>query len=401
MICHCNFLQFQLEQDRKGTAMSPEHDDEKPDTWWNRNQARIWNLFECPDTSTAAKFYGFVSLVFVILSIFSFVASTTELFAPIKILQNGGISTALNESDSSINRTDMPNIVSTEKYITIGYKHPHLHIIDILCVVFFTFEYVTRVVFAPSKLKFVSSIMGVIDLIALLPDYIELLVSVIQPDLLIDETGMDFVSIFRIVRVLRIFRLIKHVPGLWILVYTLKASVGELVLLTCFMSVGILVFSSLIYFADTRENFSSIPQAFWWALITMTTVGYGDMYPTTVMGKMVGSICAMSGLLMIGFSVPALVNNFMLYYKHVQFALQAEREARREKEEKEGEEEQTTSGGKGPALEKDFSWPSDTNGLSKIDIEEQKNNNDVMKESMPLITIQNPHGRMEVLDENA
>ena len=59
----------------------------------------------------------------------------------------------------------------------------------------------------------------------------------------------------------------------------------------------------------------------------MTTVGYGDMYPHTVLGKFVGSVCALSGLLTIGFAVPALVNNFMLYYKHVQFAIEAERQA--------------------------------------------------------------------------
>jgi hypothetical protein len=131
--------------------------------------------------------------------------------------------------------------------------------------------------------------------------------------------------------VFRIFRLIKHVPGLWILVYTLKASFGELILLFCFMWVGILVFSSLIYFAEERDNIESIPHAFWWAIITMTTVGYGDMYPVTGLGKLVGSLCAMSGLLMIGFSVPALVNNFMLFYKHVQYALQADREKTDEK----------------------------------------------------------------------
>jgi voltage-gated potassium channel Kch len=58
--------------------------------------------------------------------------------------------------------------------------------------------------------------------------------------------------------------------------------------------------------------FTSIPYSFWWALITLTTVGYGDMYPVTEWGYVIGSLTAMFGLLMIGFSVPILVNNFII-----------------------------------------------------------------------------------------
>ena len=95
--------------------------------------------------------------------------------------------------------------------------------------------------------------------------------------------------------------------------------------MTAFLMVGMLIFSSLIFYADDKEIFTSIPHSFWWALITMTTVGYGDMYPVTGWGYLIGSLTAMSGLLMIGFSVPVLVNNFLMYYKHVEFALQEER----------------------------------------------------------------------------
>jgi voltage-gated potassium channel Kch len=87
----------------------------------------------------------------------------------------------------------------------------------------------------------------------------------------------------------------------------------------------VLIFSSLIYYADDRKTFTSIPHSFWWALITMTTVGYGDMYPVTEWGYVIGSLTAMSGLLMIGFSLPILVNNFIMYYQHVQFALEEEK----------------------------------------------------------------------------
>jgi hypothetical protein len=83
--------------------------------------------------------------------------------------------------------------------------------------------------------------------------------------------------------------------------------------------------SALIYYADDRKTFTSIPHSFWWALITMTTVGYSDMYPMTEWSYVIGSLTAMSGLLMIGFSVPILVNNCIMYHQHVQFALEEEK----------------------------------------------------------------------------
>ena len=88
-------------------------------------------------------------------------------------------------------------------------------------------------------------------------------------------------------------------PGLWILIYTLKASLKKLLLVIAFLCVGMLIFSSLIYYAHDRNTLTSISHSFWWALITMTTVGYGDMYPVTEWGYVIGSLTAMSGLLMI------------------------------------------------------------------------------------------------------
>ncbi|KAL4220823.1 potassium channel [Mactra antiquata] len=334
----------QLDQDRKGSMMAEEIDTNKKRTWWNTNQPKIWNFFSRPDSSAPAKFFGFLSLFFVVLSIFSFIAGTTSAFQNDKLIpvlnhndsaNSSDVTTGsvLNDTNVIINGSDV-NINETDDNVAerwIKVRHPSLQIIDIVCLVFFVVEYIVRLVFAPKKLNFVTSVMGAIDLVAILPDVIEIIIYAAKPEMMQDSSAADVIDILRITRVLRIFRLIKHVPGLWILVYTLKASVGELILLSCFMIVGILLFSSLIYFVENRDNIESIPHAFWWAIITMTTVGYGDMYPVTILGKLVGSLCAMSGLLMIGFSVPALVNNFMLFYKHLQFALQAEREKRSER----------------------------------------------------------------------
>ena len=283
---------------------------------------------------------GVISLFFVFVSIFTFIAETTTPFQHFNLYPNSSYlepntssyAPSVNGSIESINST-----VGEEKYeyIKIETKHPVIFVIDMVCLAFFTAEYITRLVCAPRKIKFFFSILAIVDLLAILPDYIELLVYSFDPELQKDVTAVQYISILRIVRVLRIFRLIRHVPGLWILVYTLRASVSELMLLVWFLVLGVLVFSSLIYFVDDREQFKDIPQGFWWSLITMTTVGYGDMYPTTLIGKVVGSFCAISGVLMIGFTVPALVNNFMLYYRHVQFAVQLENQCEQERQEQE------------------------------------------------------------------
>ena len=214
--------------------------------------------------------------------------------------------------------------------------HPCLLIMDLCCLIFFTLEYMTRFVCSPSKVNFLRSFQNVIDFVAISPDYVELLFLIFDPMRREGMAVMDLMFILRMLRLCRIFRLIRHVPGLWILLYTLKASFNELMLMFVFLLIGMVVFATLMHFAEGKNGFPNIPVGFWWSVVTMTTVGYGDMFPQTAAGYVIGSCCAVAGLLMIAFTVPIIVSNFVLYYTHVQYGL-ARRDRALERMEEEGQ----------------------------------------------------------------
>ena len=162
--------------------------------------------------------------------------------------------------------------------------------------------------------------MNIVDVLAILPYFISLAVMEAMPEGGDSESFREIrkiVSVFRIMRIMRIFKLARHSTGLQSIAYTLKNSYKELALLVLFMSMGVLVFSSLCFFAEKDDEdtlFVSIPATFWWAVITMTTVGYGDMSPRTGVGMVIGALCAVSGVLVMSLPIPIVVNNFAAFY---------------------------------------------------------------------------------------
>ena len=141
--------------------------------------------------------------------------------------------------------------------------------------------------------------MNVIDLLGVLPYFMSLLLDLVT---VTGASGEDqgfgqsemrrIAQIFRIMRILRIFKLARHITGLQTLGMTLKNSYKELGLLMLVVIMGMLIFSGLAYVGEKDEEgtmFDSMPTALYWAIITMTSVGYGDIYPVSWFGRLVAS----------------------------------------------------------------------------------------------------------------
>ncbi|TRY56160.1 hypothetical protein DNTS_015276 [Danionella cerebrum] len=262
---------------------------------------QIWLLFEYPDSSGAARIIAIVSVMVILISIVIFCLETLPEF---------------REDDHVFNNHLTGNQTTSGKRSST-FTDPFF-LLETICVIWFSFELFVRFLACPSKPTFFKDIMNTIDIVAIMPYFITLGLDQTEvqgnPQ---QTTSLAILRVIRLVRVFRIFKLSRHSKGLQILGQTLRASMRELGLLIFFLIIGIILFSSAVYFAeadDPHTSFTSIPDAFWWAVVSMTTVGYGDMYPVTIGGKIVGSMCAIAGVLTIALPVPVIVSNFNYFY---------------------------------------------------------------------------------------
>lgn len=171
-----------------------------------------------------------------------------------------------------------------------------LNILEIVFVGIFTLEYLARIYFSKQKLKFIFSFFGLIDLIAILPFYLSL--------------GFDLRTI-RAVRFIRVFRLLKltrYNKAVNFLRDAFRESKEELIVFSFLASALVYLTSVGIYYFEKDlqpDEFGSVPQALWWSVVTLTSVGYGDVTPISTAGKIFTSIILFLGIGLI--SVPSAI----------------------------------------------------------------------------------------------
>ncbi|XP_065581356.1 potassium voltage-gated channel protein Shaw-like isoform X2 [Artemia franciscana] len=290
-------------------------------TRWQKFKPAAWSFFEEPYSSSAAKVVGVISVFFICVSILSFCLKThPDLRVP--VLKNVTIQGVLG------NGTYIPSTWTVDKVRTD--PHVAFFYVELACNIWFTFEFVIRFIVCPSKVAFSKLPLNIIDLIATLSFYSDIVLQELAQKM---ENG-DILEFFSIIRIFRLFKLTRHSPGLKILIHTFQASAKELFLLVFFLILGIVIFASLVYYAERlqsnpKNDFKSIPEGLWWAIVTMTTVGYGDMVPKTYVGMLVGAFCALAGVLAIALPVPVIVANFSRFYGHTQARSKLPKQRRR------------------------------------------------------------------------
>ena len=195
-------------------------------------------------------------------------------------------------------------IVETEEVITNPYGFL-FNPFEIFSVIIFTIEYAGRLIVCTqnpkyankkyARLRYAVSPMMLVDLAAILPFFLPFVVADIR-----------FVRVIRLFRLFRLFKLARYSESLQTLGNVFKAKAGDLAVAFFVLFIVWIFASSLMYFAEHEaqpEAFGSIPSSMWWGIITLTTIGYGDTYPVTPAGKMIGTGVAVLGIAV--YAIPA------------------------------------------------------------------------------------------------
>jgi len=250
-------------------------------------RANVTEFFEEP-SSTAANWVSIVITVCIIISTF----------------------TIILESLPELN----PDIYETPELI--------FFVIECACITVFTLEYVIKFAVAQPKWRYVIAGMNLVDLLAILPFYIDLLFRALG----IASGNLD---ILRLLRLARIFKLLKKSPGILVCGEAIMESKETLGLMVFMLSIVVITFGSFEHFCEggewNRETrlfeysdddgggptlFVSIPAAMWWTIVTVMTVGYGDVYPITFWGKLIAALSMISALVIMALPISVIGANF-------------------------------------------------------------------------------------------
>ena len=203
-------------------------------------------------------------------------------------------------------------ILETVQWIHQDYGH-FLYWFEILSVAVFSVEYILRVWSVTSqekfskpfsgRIKFILTPMAMIDLIAILPFFLTFL-----------SLDLRFIRTIRLFRLFRVFKFVRYSNSLRLFGNVIKHKKEELIVTATIMFVLVILTSSFIYLAEHEaqpDKFTDIPSSMWWAIVTLTTVGYGDVFPVTPMGKVFAAIIAILGIGMFALPTGILGASFV------------------------------------------------------------------------------------------
>jgi len=258
---------------------------------------RIWMLMSVPESSVPARVINTTILMFIFISSISFILETVDSL----------------KSDTS----DLT-----------------FWLIETASIVVFTCEFILRVSTCPSYKGFFKSFSNLIDLVAIIPYYIELFTTAALGTSVYGgdgaSSGLASTRILRVLRLARVFRILKlgkSFKRMQLVGKALTQAWDVISMLLFLIMLNIVLFSSIVYFAERGEYdadlqvyirwetgkespFSSIPQAMWWCIVTMTTIGYGDLAPVTPVGKSVASLLMVMSILMLALPIAVIGANF-------------------------------------------------------------------------------------------
>ncbi|XP_029355868.1 potassium voltage-gated channel subfamily V member 2-like [Echeneis naucrates] len=253
----------------------------------------LWNMVENPYSSSLAKAFTVFSNLLVLLSIMAMTLNTVE-----------------------------------ELHVYRINSRTHMEWLEIISIVFFTFEYLIRLGSTPKVLHFLKSGINFVDMVAVVPYFFQIIFEAFsdaedvsaQADLRAMARVSKLSQVLKVVKLMRVFRILKlarHSTGMRAFGFTLRQCYKQASCILLFIAMGIFTFSALLHSAEREtegSSVSSIPYAWWWAAVSISTVGYGDVVPVSTLGRLVAFGCISFGIILNGMPISFLFNKFSDHY---------------------------------------------------------------------------------------
>lgn len=183
-----------------------------------------------------------------------------------------------------------------------------LRAVEWFFTILFTIEYFARIIVIKRPSKYIFSFLGIVDLISVIPTYLSLII--------LGSQSLLVIRVIRLLRVFRIFKLSRYMGEAKIISKALSASRQKITVFLGFVIITVIIVGTLMYLIEGKANgFTSIPRSIYWAIVTLTTVGYGDIAPLTVFGQTIASVLMILGYAIIAVPTGIVTSEFAMAKK--------------------------------------------------------------------------------------